>query len=511
MSPDAFTLEKRFPGSNTCILIGRVSGALHSAVESCRAVLWVVDAVGAAQPPGGLPVAALSVLLVDHCTAEQLETGINEFLLHSPKHLPSLYVTRRIPPEYDAQFGIAIDTVFACVESRHRDRVTRQQDAFAWQSYLFENSHSYVTRRLPNHWQGALAGVPAFVCGAGPSFDVSARALVRVAHQGVVLTADSSLRALSHLGVQADFAVSVDVAKAPSKCLAESLVPGRVVLSATSPPQWSEAVPAARRFYVSSNQLTLDWLAAQGVSRTKVGVCENCGATAIELARFLGCSPICLFGMDLALSSDGPVCRHHESVDMASYANSGFNSQQRYPRVPGNFTPKVSTHVIGDWRALDRRIAEWPRGLVSVVTDRGAKLRNTTVLRPEQFVLPEVEFHKEERLSVLSEPLAPPAELVHVVSDKLCRFGNDLVQWAPTLQRALERGGPECLVDKLRNFFSFPENGRILGAYSLKIMPHLLPPIEEDAGFWRVTIGELENLGRLAVHGARTMHSSPLV
>ena len=352
MNPDEFLLEKPSPGSNTCILIGRLPEGMLPPVESCRAVLWVVDQAGAAHPAGRLPAGAVSVLLVDHGTAEQMENAVNQFLVNSPKRLPSLYVTRRIPPEHESRFGTAMDIVFACVESHQRARVTRQQDAFAWQSYLFENSHAYMTRRVPDRWQGALAGVPALVCGAGPSLDVSARALVRAAHEGVVLAADSSLKALSKLGVQADFAVSVDVAKVPSKCLPETLAPGRVVLSATSPPQWSGAVAAARRFYLSSSQLTLDWLAAQGVSRTEVAVCENCGATAIELARFLGCSPICLFGMDLAFNSEGPVRRHHESVDASVYANSGFNARQQFPRAPGNFAPAVPTHVIGDWRAF---------------------------------------------------------------------------------------------------------------------------------------------------------------
>ena len=332
-----------------------------------------------------------------------------------------------------------------------------------------------------------------------------------MAHQGVVLAADSSLKALAKLGVQADFAVSVDVAKTPAKCLPETLAPGRVVLSATSPPEWSQAAPPAQRFYVSSNQLTLDWLATQGISRTKVAVCENCGATAIELARFLGCSPICLFGMDLALDSEGSVRRHHDSVDTALYANSGFNARQRFPRVPGNFASEVSTHVFGDWRALDRRIAEWPGGLISVVTDRGARLRNTTILRPEQFVLPDVGLQKERRLAALAEASPPSAELLRVVSGKLSRFGNDLVQWAPALRHALETGGPGSLVDKFRKFFAFPENGQILGAYSLKLMPHLLPPIEEDAALWRATIGELENLGRHALHGAGALKSPALV
>ena len=498
MITDNFLLKKPFPGSSTCILIGRTLEGMELPAEFCRAVLWVVDAAGSAHPPTG----SVSVLPVDRCAPEQLEKAIDEFLVNSPKSMPSLYVTRQIPLEHESQFGTAIEIVVACVESHHRTRVTRQQDAFAWQSSLFENTPAYLTRRLPDSWQGSFAGIPAFVCGAGPSLDVSARELAKVAHQGLVLAADSSLSALSKLGVQADFAVSVDIAKTPLKCLPERLAPGRLILSATSPPQWSDAVPNSQLFYVSSNQLTLDWFAAQGVSRTKVSVCENCGATAIELARFLGCYPICLFGMDMALNSVGPMRRHHESVDATIYKNSGFNPQQEFPRVPGNFSPEVPTHAIGDWRALDRRIAEWPEGLVWVVTDRGARLRNTTILRPEEFSLPAVELRKQQRLTALAGPLSLPEETVYSVLDKLNRFGGYLAEWAPTLRRTLNTGGAKLLVEKLRTLFALSENGQMLGAYSLKLMPHLLPPVSEDVAFWGVIIDELENLGRHAMHAA---------
>jgi hypothetical protein len=473
-------------------------------------VLWIVDAAGAVSPPAG----AVSVLAVDQCTSAQLEAAIEDFLTKSPKHLPSLYVTRRIPPEHEARYLTAIDSVAACLESHHRARVTRQQDAFAWQSHLFENARAYATRRLPDQWEGALAGLPAFVCGAGPSLDASARELAREAGNGVVFAADSSLRALSKVGVQADFAVSVDVAKTPLKCLPEFHGPGRVVLSVNSPPEWSAAIPAERRYYVSSNQLTLDWLAALGLARTKVGVCENCGATAIELARFLGCSPICLFGMDLALNAEGPVRRHHGAVESSLYANSGFNPRQQFPKVPGNFSAEVPTHVIGDWRVLDRRLAGWPAGLVWVVTDRGARLSNTTVLQPGQFALPNAPepysgAQKQSRLEALPAPQPPPSEPRRIVSDKLARFGNRLVQWAPTLRETLKTGGPGPLAASLCSLFAVPEHGQMLGAYSLKLMPHLLPPIEKAGTDWRAIIKELESLGHQAVRAAAALGAQP--
>ncbi len=500
MAAEDFLIAQPSPDSDACILIGRLPVAPVSPVHLGRAVLWIVDEVGAANGHGQLrgTVTVLSVLPIT--TGQMLEVAINDFIHRIPKHLPSLYVSRGLPPPYEAGYAVAIDTVAACMESHRRARVTRQQDAFVWQRHLFDNIADYMARRLPAQWEAALAGVPAFICGAGPSLDFSIGALAGVAGRGVTFAADSSLRALAACGLQADFAVSVDAAKTPSKCCPDAMLPDRVILSAVSPPEWAGIIPGEKRRYLSSNQVTLEWLASVGVDRTKVEVHENCGATAIELARFLGCSPIYLFGMDLALNEDS-TRRHHRAADESLYTNSGFDAGQEFPCVPGNFSPEVLTHVIGDWRALNRRLAALPAGLVRVVTDRGARLSNTMVVRPEEFVLPMMLTPKDALLDAM-RAVAPPAAPLKPIADKLDRIGQHLAGWMPFLQEVLEASGPALLVDHLRSFLAVPENAQILGAYSLKLMPHLLPPVVGEATEWKEIIEELGTLGRRAISAA---------
>ncbi len=487
--------------ANTCILIGHLPATLTPPVHLGHAVLWIVDAAGAAAGHGRLDASMTVLPVLPDTAAPALEEAINDFIRRTPKQMPSLYVSQELPAQYDASYAAAVDTVAACLESHRRARITRQQDAFAWQCHLFDNTGDYVANRLPAQWEAALAGIPAFVCGAGPSLDASIDALVGVAKRGVVFAADSSLRALAKHGVRADFAVSVDVAKTPSQCLPGTSLPHRAVFSAVSPPEWAGAISSGRRYYLSSNQVTLDWFASMGVARTKAEVRENCGATAIELARFLGCSPIYLFGMDLALNSEGPPERHHRAAEQSLYARSGFDAGQNFPRVPGNFSPAVPTHVLGDWRALDRRLAAWPAGMVWVVTDRGAKLGNTTVVRPEDFSLPTVTRPKETPLGAL-RAMGPPPAPGKTIADKLERFGQHLAGWTPALLEMLHTGGSGLLVNHLRTFLAAAENAQMLGAYSLKLMPHLLPPIVEGATDWDGIIRELGELGRHAVGAA---------
>lgn len=495
-------------GSDAAILIGRDPVNLRALFESSRIVLWIVDSAGMLDCPTDQPGKSLKALPVDRCTDTEMEQAIDLFFAQTPKHLPSVYVSRDLPVAYATNFEMAMNLVCATLEENRRARNTRQQDAFAWQRNLFRNLPDYTARLAPGSWRNAMCGMPALICGAGPSLDVSGPRLAQVAAQGIVLAADSSLKALSNLGVQADFAVSVDVAKLPAKCLPDRYAPTRVVLSATSPPEWSSAVPLAQRYYLSCNQLTLDWLATLGVPKTLATVCENCGSTAIELAHFLGCSPICLFGMDLALSANGPVQRHHDAVDATLYTNSGFSTQQRFPKVPGNFSPEVPTHVFGDWRALDRRIAGWPQDLVWVVSDRGARLKNTRVVRPEDLVLPKAIATKTPMLANLTEPIPLSAVVRHRVAAKLADLGQGLTGATPDLRRLQDRHGPARLTEALRSLFVSPETGRMLGAFSLKLLPHLLPPIYPDVAHWRSLLEELDILGREATAAARQMEAT---
>jgi len=293
--------------------------------------------------------------------------------------------------------------------------------------------------------------------------------------------------------VKADIVVSVDVAKTPKKCLPEAGVPALAVLSMVSPPDWPTRMPSGACAYLSSNQITVDWLERQGFPRTAVSGMENCGATALELARHLGCEPIYLIGMDLALSGQGAVQRHHSGADKDLYSNSGFEAAARFPEVPGNHGGRVRTHVIGDWRTLDARLKGWPAGLVFNVNDRGALLANTTVIQPGELQVPAVGFDREALLARLgcagvNAPL--PAELRAKLLELCGRLDSSLIAL-----RALEaKGGVAPLIAEWRGLLQNPDTAQFLGAFSFKLIPHLIPPVEVTLAQcveWRKELEEL--------------------
>jgi hypothetical protein len=489
-------LEQTVPGATTCLLIGDVSAAAAPDLGRYQAVLWWADRDPDQTLPAGLTRDRVQIGRPGATTPAELTPVLERFIRLNPRALPSFFITAAIGGPHADAYQAVITAAHAQLESTRRSRLTRQQDGFAWQKHILQNAAAYTRRRLPAAWAGALRGLPAFVCGAGPSLDVSIKGLAAHADRAVVFAADSALRALARHGVAADFAVSTDAAKVPGKCLPVDQVPARVVLASVSPPAWQAALPADRQFFLSGNQLTDDWLAMQGVVRTGVAAAESCGSTALELAHHLGCDPIYLFGLDLAVDPANQARRHQQDADRALYVKSNYDPTAQLPRVPGNYAETVPCFALGDWRELDARLAARAGGRIFNVNDRGARLRGTTLVQPGQFSLAAPAGLKAARLAAL--PAARPAPAADAALARIAAVGARCHQALPGLRRALERGGPAAVAAAFLPVVLDAETGRAFGAFALKLMPHLVPPIEGDAAFWSSLLNELEELAAVA-------------
>jgi hypothetical protein len=487
-------IEKSYPHATTCVVLGRCDGIAGLDLNRFREVLWIVDAEGARQPP----TLAGTELQVAEIETARVEEIVDAFVLRTPNRLPSVFVSSDVLARHTSAYESAIADLHAVLEGYHRARETRQKDGFKWQEHVLRNVPFYLRRRLPAAWRNALAGIPAFVCGAGPSLDASGAKLTAVASRGILFSADSALRALAKHGVSPDFVVSIDVAKTPEKCLPPTGYSGRLIRSIVSPPSWESAVPKPQQYFLGGGQLTLDWIAAKGVPQTEITVSETCGSTALDLARFLGCTPIYLFGMDLAADAADPAKRHHAGVEKSIYTASGYNPSQSQPMVPGNYVDRLPTFMFGDWRALDARIAAWPAGLVVNVNDRGARLSNTTLVHPDNFAPESVPaVHPANLDTLLAEPVLLE-EASSLIAAEMRRVGAAAATALPRLRAAVAANAVPTVVAEFRAIFGRPEMAQPLGAFSLKLMPHLLPPVNPDPGFWRTLVDEFETLVRIA-------------
>lgn len=496
MTRPGIAFAQDFPGATTCIVVGPLPSGAAIDFTPFRAVLRITDvpdAAGSPRPRHGTRVERAS-------PSSRLAPLLEAFVRHDARNLPSLFITAAAGISGEECLERLLAEILSEIESHHRARVTRQRDGYSWQAHVLGNLPAFVRRRFPESWRDALEGATAFVCGAGPSLDISAPALARAAASGVVFAADSALHTLARHGIAADFVVSIDAAKQPGKCLPPSGFQGRFILSAVSPPAWRKLVPDERLVFLGSRQLTIDWLGSAGIQPPALAVSESCGVTALEAARFLGCRKIHLFGLDLALDDDAPGRRHTSGADASLYVDSGFDPAQTFPVIPGNWRPSVPTHVIGDWRALDARLARWPRDLVVNVTDRGARLSNTAIVRPSDFTPPKgILEDKAALLARLPAPGAPDQAAIAGVFGQLRELGHRGFATAAEASIALEQAGPEGACAVLRRSFADRSFGRAMGGFSLKILPHLLPPVEPDSTLWCQLIHELATLSEAAI------------
>jgi len=491
-------IEKIVPGATTCLLVGGLRETAGLNFAGYHALLWWVDAESRIPAPAGIPFERIQIAPIETITPDQTETIIDEFIRRDPKRMPSVLVTRSLNADHAKIYRHIIDEVHDRLESAHRARLTRQLDGFVWQKHILGNVAAYARRRLPASWAGTLRGVPALVCGAGPSLDVSGPKLAAAAERAVIFSADSALRALARHGVAADFAISIDAAKVPEKCLPNHHGPRRVIVSSVSPSSWLSAVSSDLLFFLSGRQVTDDWLATLGIPRTTIAAIESCGSTAIELATFLGCDPIYLFGLDLAVDPVNPARRHQQDADPALYANSNYDPTANLPRVPGNYAETVPCFALGDWRELDARLATRAAPRMFNVNDRGARLRGTTLVHPDEFTFPPAPTLKNDRLRALPFETEMSPQAATTALSRLNAIGDRCTKGIPEMRRILKRNGPARLAPLFRSLLLDPDCGRALGAFSLKIMPHLVPPIEGDVAFWESLLNEFAELSALA-------------
>lgn len=492
----AFLIEKKVAGSDCALVVGSPPPSFwRKSASPFRRILWIRAATEseASLPPANRP----RIQAVDLLEYVAQKDALAKFLEKSLKHLPSLFVCKEV--ETNRHYEPVLSDVFELLEAAFRSRTTRQKDACVWQMNALQNIPEYLDRRLPENSQDLLTGRPAWVVGAAPSLDHSIHALRQIRDLGVLFAADSAWRALRTHGIEPDFVVSIDSSKTAERCTPEGGAgDSRVVLCLASPVDWSTKLPAHQRLYLSSNQMTHVWLEKRGVPKTPVPAAVNCGVTALRLAHFLGCAPIYLFGMDFALDPANPSGRHHagwsDEGNPLPHAEKGQAPGASVPRIPGNFCEEVPTHAFGEWKEINHLLAAWPPGLVHVVTDRGARLANTCILRPGEFLTQKSRWHQNPAPWSFPACQPSPAATRGPIESSLHQLSTLLQMRMPLLEKLLKNQDADAAARVLFDLIREGENGLMLGAFVLKWTPHLLPPTMKEPERWRELLGELEQL-----------------
>jgi len=162
--------------------------------------------------------------------------------------------------------------------------------------------------------------------------------------------------------------------------------------------------------------------------------------------------------------------------------------------VPGNFQPEIATPLFREWRVLDELCAGYPAGLVVNVIDRGARLRNTTVILPDECVVEGGVETKRAALAGLGEAREPANDLT---PQMLERIGGAMERIQPLIAQARAAvAGNEVhrATQALMSAYRDKDFSMLMGNYCLKVLPHLVRPDSANTPLWRSLIAETEQL-----------------
>jgi hypothetical protein len=172
-------------------------------------------------------------------------------------------------------------------------------------------------QRLPhcfyvNHWQNRFSQIPAIICGAGPSLETVADDLKTYKNRALLMAGGSALSALSHLGIRPHLGLAADPNPREFDCLKGCRFRDLPLLFASR--LYSKVFelfdgPYGYMRCGSGGSLEQHIEAKLGLTEPYLG--QDMGrealsitTVAVSLARFLGCNPIILAGVDLSVAKN---------------------------------------------------------------------------------------------------------------------------------------------------------------------------------------------------------------
>ena len=150
-------------------------------------------------------------------------------------------------------------------------------------------------------------GSAAIMVAAGPSLDESVGYIGKVRNKVVVIAVGRSLKSLAEKGIKPDYIVTMDSDFITMQQFEGFALSDSVMLCDLITYPGVVSMFRDRRFFFSSGSL-LDfekWLGAAGVGVSRLAAGGTVAISAIDAARFLGCTKIFFMGLDLAFKDDG--------------------------------------------------------------------------------------------------------------------------------------------------------------------------------------------------------------
>jgi len=243
----------------------------------------------------------------------------------------------------------------------------------------FENSCANLGRFLEQptveSLAGAFRGTPLVLVAAGPSLDDALPFLAQARERALVVTGNTSFRALAARGLPPHLTVSVDpYATTQLGYAGQDLAATHFVGPVFAFPEVIRAF--AGRIFGLTDQSSLLTRFRPELSAAPAPALmgeATVSATILNLAAYLGCSPVIFVGQDFAIADDG---RTHAVDTFYTDLNCNQHDNEAVHALPGTTRPEVKVPARHLWylRIIEGLIGHHPEIQFINTSHRGATI-----------------------------------------------------------------------------------------------------------------------------------------
>ncbi len=199
---------------------------------------------------------------------------------------------------------------FARLEHFHRGVDLLASDSQDMGLRVLKNAYANLKHlprsKLCDSLKNACAGVPAILCGAGPSLNGAVAALGDLADRALIIAGGSAVKALNAQGVAPHLYLNVDPEPPYRRFLEQQQFSQPFFYQGRLSSELLDMVPGPLVWIPDSGSYPLEnWLAAEcGIFTEPFDSGWTVSNVAASLAAHLGCSPIICMGMDFACGKE---------------------------------------------------------------------------------------------------------------------------------------------------------------------------------------------------------------
>ncbi len=227
----------------------------------------------------------------------------------SDVRVPALVAGRAFQHLFPDQWRLVRESIESYVERTRVNRNTIRRFGRTWVRNILRTAAAGVPVISLEALRDAFAGIPALVCGAGPTLERILPALPDIARRTVVISVETAAARVSSAGVVPDFVVTVDPQYWNTRHVDN--LPERSPILVTEPAAnprslrlWSGTVALAESVFPLGREI---WGAAD--ARSRLGAGGSVATSAWDLARFVGAPEVYLSGVDLGFPGNATHCR----------------------------------------------------------------------------------------------------------------------------------------------------------------------------------------------------------